>query len=91
MDRDDTAAVLGLPPEKVRVIPTATGGGFANPTLTIVALAYRPGKFVNAALDKASMQIDDVARSEGVVAKPQREAVVDTPGLLALDRRFASD
>lgn len=28
MDRDDTAKVLGLPPEKVRIIPTAAGGGF---------------------------------------------------------------
>jgi CO/xanthine dehydrogenase Mo-binding subunit/aerobic-type carbon monoxide dehydrogenase small subunit (CoxS/CutS family) len=28
MDRDDTAAILGLPPERVRIIPTATGGGF---------------------------------------------------------------
>ncbi|RWF97765.1 MAG: 2Fe-2S iron-sulfur cluster binding domain-containing protein [Mesorhizobium sp.] len=29
MDRDDTAKVLGLPVEKVRIVPTATGGGFA--------------------------------------------------------------
>ncbi|MGC3936213.1 molybdopterin-dependent oxidoreductase [Roseobacter sp. EG26] len=28
MDRDDTAKVLGLPPEKVRIIPAAAGGGF---------------------------------------------------------------
>ncbi len=28
MDRDDTAKVLGLPQDKVRIIPTATGGGF---------------------------------------------------------------
>ncbi len=28
MDRDDTAKVLGLPPERVRIIPTAAGGGF---------------------------------------------------------------
>ena len=28
MDRDDTAAILGLPPERVRMIPTAAGGGF---------------------------------------------------------------
>ncbi|TJU92319.1 MAG: aldehyde oxidase, partial [Mesorhizobium sp.] len=26
MDRDDTAKVLGLPVEKVRIVPTATGG-----------------------------------------------------------------
>ncbi|HEY6633941.1 MAG TPA: xanthine dehydrogenase family protein molybdopterin-binding subunit, partial [Rhizobiaceae bacterium] len=30
MDRDDTALVLGLPPEKVRILPTATGGGFGS-------------------------------------------------------------
>lgn len=30
MDRDDTAAVLGLPPEAVRIIPAATGGGFGS-------------------------------------------------------------
>lgn len=28
MDRDDMAAILGLPPERVRIIPTAVGGGF---------------------------------------------------------------
>ncbi|MBW4707519.1 molybdopterin-dependent oxidoreductase [Roseobacter sp. YSTF-M11] len=28
MDRDDTARVLGLPPERVRIIPAAAGGGF---------------------------------------------------------------
>jgi len=30
MDRDDTAKVLGLAPDKVRVVPTATGGGFGS-------------------------------------------------------------
>lgn len=28
MDRDDTAAILGLAKEKVRIVPTAAGGGF---------------------------------------------------------------
>ena len=28
MDRDDTAKVLGLPKERVRIIPSAAGGGF---------------------------------------------------------------
>ncbi len=28
MDRDDTALVLGLAPDKVRIVPTAAGGGF---------------------------------------------------------------
>jgi CO/xanthine dehydrogenase Mo-binding subunit/aerobic-type carbon monoxide dehydrogenase small subunit (CoxS/CutS family) len=30
MDRDDTARVLGMPAEKVRIVPTATGGGFGS-------------------------------------------------------------
>lgn len=30
MDRDDTAAVLGLETEKVRIIPAAAGGGFGS-------------------------------------------------------------
>ncbi|MGD9915990.1 MAG: molybdopterin-dependent oxidoreductase [Rhizobiaceae bacterium] len=30
MDRDDTAIVTGLPLEKVRIVPTATGGGFGS-------------------------------------------------------------
>lgn len=30
MDRDDTARVLGLDPDKVRIVPTATGGGFGS-------------------------------------------------------------
>lgn len=28
MDRDDTAKILGLPQDKVRIVPTAAGGGF---------------------------------------------------------------
>ncbi len=28
MDRDDTATILGLPKDKVRIVPTAAGGGF---------------------------------------------------------------
>ncbi|RWE29364.1 molybdopterin-dependent oxidoreductase [Mesorhizobium sp.] len=30
MDRDDTAKVLGLPVDNVRIVPTATGGGFGS-------------------------------------------------------------
>ena len=30
MDRDDTAAILGLPPGHVRIIPSAVGGGFGS-------------------------------------------------------------
>ena len=54
MDRDDTAAILGLPPEKVRVIPTATGGGFGSkldlsvqPLIGLAALKTgRPARLV---------------------------------------------
>jgi CO/xanthine dehydrogenase Mo-binding subunit/aerobic-type carbon monoxide dehydrogenase small subunit (CoxS/CutS family) len=30
MDRDDTAAILALPPERVRIVPSAVGGGFGS-------------------------------------------------------------
>ena len=30
MDRDDTAAILNLPPDRVRIIPSAVGGGFGS-------------------------------------------------------------
>ena len=30
MDRDDTAAIMGLPPENIRIIPSACGGGFGS-------------------------------------------------------------
>jgi CO/xanthine dehydrogenase Mo-binding subunit len=30
LDRDETAAILGLAPEKVRIIPSACGGGFGS-------------------------------------------------------------
>ena len=30
MDRDDVAAILGLAPEKIRIIPSACGGGFGS-------------------------------------------------------------
>src|SRR5690606_1014325 len=45
MDREDTATVLGLPLDKVRIVPTATGGGFGSkidvslqPLIGLVAL-----------------------------------------------------
>jgi CO/xanthine dehydrogenase Mo-binding subunit/aerobic-type carbon monoxide dehydrogenase small subunit (CoxS/CutS family) len=30
MDRHDIAAILGIPPDRVRIIPTAVGGGFGS-------------------------------------------------------------
>ncbi|XJO02555.1 xanthine dehydrogenase family protein molybdopterin-binding subunit [Aminobacter sp. UC22_36] len=45
MDRDDTARILALAPDKVRIVPTATGGGFGSkidislqPLIGLVAL-----------------------------------------------------
>ncbi|MES2664667.1 MAG: molybdopterin cofactor-binding domain-containing protein [Pseudomonadota bacterium] len=45
MDRDDTAAILGVAPEQVRIIPSAVGGGFGSkldislqPLIGLVAL-----------------------------------------------------
>ena len=54
MDRDDTAAILGLAPDKVRIIPTATGGGFGSkldisvqPLIGLVAMRTgRPARLV---------------------------------------------
>ena len=54
MDRDDTAAILGLPPEHVRILPSATGGGFGSkldvslqPLIGLVALKTgRPCRMV---------------------------------------------
>ncbi len=54
MDRGDTAALLGLPEERVRIIPTATGGGFGSkldlslqPLLGLVTLKTgRPARLV---------------------------------------------
>ena len=54
MDRDDTAKVLGLPPDRVRIIPAAAGGGFGSkldlslqPLIGLVALRTgRPARMI---------------------------------------------
>ena len=54
MDRDDTAAILALAPENVRIIPAATGGGFGSkldislqPLIGLVTLKTgRPSRMV---------------------------------------------
>ena len=45
MDRDDTAKILDMEPDNIRIIPSATGGGFGSkldisiqPYLGLVAL-----------------------------------------------------
>nr|MBP6737784.1 molybdopterin-dependent oxidoreductase [Paracoccaceae bacterium] len=54
MDRDDTAAILGLPAERVRIVPSAVGGGFGSkldvslqPLIGLVALKTgRPARMI---------------------------------------------
>ncbi len=54
MDREDTAAILGLPLERVRIIPSAVGGGFGSkldislqPLIGLVTLKTgRPSRMV---------------------------------------------
>jgi aldehyde oxidoreductase len=54
MDRDETAAILGLPQDRVRIIPSAVGGGFGSkldvslqPLLGLVVLKTgRPARMV---------------------------------------------
>jgi CO/xanthine dehydrogenase Mo-binding subunit len=54
MDRDDTAAILGLPVERVRILPSAVGGGFGSkldvslqPLIGLVTLLTgRPSRMV---------------------------------------------
>ena len=54
MDRDDTAKILGLPPNRVRIIPSAVGGGFGSkldislqPLIGLVTLKTgRPSRMV---------------------------------------------
>jgi CO/xanthine dehydrogenase Mo-binding subunit/aerobic-type carbon monoxide dehydrogenase small subunit (CoxS/CutS family) len=54
MDREDTAAILGLPMDRVRIIPSAVGGGFGSkldislqPLIGLVALKTgRPCRMV---------------------------------------------
>jgi aldehyde oxidoreductase len=54
MDRDDTAAILGLPAERVRIMASATGGGFGSkldvslqPLIGLVTLKTgRPSRMV---------------------------------------------
>ncbi|MCC2690852.1 MAG: aldehyde oxidase, partial [Rhizobiaceae bacterium] len=48
MDRDETARVLGIDPARVRIVPTATGGGFGSkldlsvqPLIGLVAMKTR--------------------------------------------------
>ncbi|MGF7008450.1 molybdopterin-dependent oxidoreductase [Aminobacter sp. BE322] len=67
MDRDDTARVLGLPPEKVRIVPTATGGGFGSkldlsvqPLIGLVAL--KTGRAASLAYSRRDSMVSTTKR-----------------------------
>jgi len=67
LDRDDIAKILGIPPEKVRIIPTAVGGGFG----TKLDLSVQP--FLALAAWKLSRPVRLVySRRESIVSTTKR-------------------
>ncbi len=73
MDRDDTAKVLGLAPEKVRIVPTATGGGFGSkldisvqPLIGLVAL--KTGRPAALAYTRAESMMSTTKRHPAVMS-----------------------
>jgi len=67
MDRDDVAKILGIPPEKVRIIPTAVGGGFGAK----LDLSVQP--FVALAAWKLGRPVRMVySRTESIVSTTKR-------------------
>ena len=70
MDREDTATVLGLPPDRVRIVPTATGGGFGSkldlsvqPLIGLVAL--KTGRPAAMAYGRAESMMSTTKRHPG--------------------------
>ena len=67
MDRADIAKILGIAPEKVRIIPTAVGGGFGSK----LDLSVQP--FVALAAWKLGQQVRMVySRSESIASTTKR-------------------
>jgi aldehyde oxidoreductase len=67
MDRDDVARILGIAPEKVRIIPTAVGGGFGSK----LDLSVQP--FVALAAWKLGRPVRMVySRTESIVSTTKR-------------------
>lgn len=67
MDRNETAAILGLPVERVRIIPSAVGGGFGSkldlsvqPLIGLVAL--RTGRAVRMVYGRAESMASTTKR-----------------------------
>jgi aldehyde oxidoreductase len=72
MDRDSTAAILGLPPARVRIVPTATGGGFGSkldlsvqPLVGLVAL--RTGRPAALAYTRAESMASTTKRHPAIM------------------------
>jgi aldehyde oxidoreductase len=72
MDRDDMATLLGLHPEKVRIVPTATGGGFGSkldislqPFIGLVAL--KTGRPVTLAYTRSESMMSTTKRHPAVM------------------------
>ncbi|HQY42949.1 MAG TPA: molybdopterin-dependent oxidoreductase [Paracoccaceae bacterium] len=88
MDRDDTAAILALPPERVRIIPSAVGGGFGSkldislqPLLGLAAL--KTGRPVRMTYSRAESMASTTKRHP---ARIRAQIGCDAGGrLLALD------
>jgi hypothetical protein len=82
MDRDETAKVLGLAVDKVRIVPTATGGGFGSkldvslqPLIGLVALKTgRPAALAYTA------RIDDASTTKRHPASMQATIGADADG-----------
>ena len=67
MDRNDIAKILGLAPEKVRIIPTAVGGGFGSK----LDLSVQP--FIALAAWKLNRPVRMVySRSESIISTTKR-------------------
>lgn len=94
MDRDGVAAVLGIPPERVRIRPTCCGGGFGGkldlsvqPLLALAA--WTLGVPVRIVYDRVESMASTTKRHP---ARMRVEAAADTDGrLLALRFRGLFD
>lgn len=92
MDRDEIALILGIPPERVRIVPTAVGGGFGGkldlslqPMIAIAA--WRTGRPVRCVYTRPeSMRTTTKRHPARIVA----EAGCDAEGRL-LAFRFHGD
>jgi aldehyde oxidoreductase len=88
MDRDELALILGLAPEQVRVIPTATGGGFGGKLdlslqPMIAVAAWRLGRPVRSVYTRPESMASTTKRHP---ARISAEAACDGEGRLTAFR-----